>query len=543
MASQYLPISFSIYAAALLVVAPLAAEAAPSTPLAAPRIERVVVFTDRAEVTRVGEVLCGPDAQLEFAALPPSLDPASLRAEAGAATVESVESLSRPRAQAFSPQAEALEEQLRAVALQLSEQRDAIAQAQEQARAAEGFAVVRGAQMAREMALASPDVKAWSAAGEQLLAVQLRSSEEQGKARARLRELERNQRELSEQRARLAEAGERSETFARVRVSCAQGQRAKVSLSYVVGGASWSPAYEARAEEPAGGEGQGAVELSLFGTVAQHTGEPWEQAQLILSTALPQSDATPPELAPLRVYAEKREPPKKVLVRREEKHEHAEAGAAAPEPTSAEEQGLSARFPVSAAADVRGDGTPARVALAKVRLPAAFAWRVVPSQLPYVFRAADLQNRAPFALLPGPVDLFRQGGLMGRAQLSRVASGAPFHLSFGLEERLRVKRVVVEELSKETGVFSKGKRFRYRYAIELESLLPAAAGLEVDDRVPVSELDDVEVALDEQTTPGFELQKEDGRVRWKTSLMPGEKRRLELAFHVDVPSSYDLGGL
>lgn len=541
MASQYLPISFSISAVALLLAAPLAAEAAP--PVVAPRIERVVVFTDRAEVTRVGEVACGPDAQLEFAALPPSLDPASLRAEAGAATVESVESLSRPRAQAFSPKAEELDEQLRALAQQLSEQRDAIAQAQEQTRAAEGFAVVRGAQMAREMALAAPDVKAWGAAGEQLLAVQLRASEEQGKARARLRELERKQRELAEQRARIAEAGERSETFARVRVSCAQGQRAQVALSYTVGGASWSPAYEARAEEPPSGEGQGAVELSLFGTVVQHTGEPWEQAQLVLSTALPQSDATPPELAPLRVYAEKREPPKKVLVRRDERREHAEAGAVAAEPSSAEEQGLSARFPVSGAADVRGDGTPARVALAKVKLPAAFARRVVPSQLPYVFRAADLQNRAPFALLPGPVDLFRQGGLMGRAQLARVAAGAPFHLSFGLEERLRVKRVVLEELSKETGVFSKGKRFRYRYAFELESLLPAAADLEVDDRVPVSELDDVEVGLDEETTAGFELQKEDGRVRWKTSLKPGEKRRLELAFHVDVPSSYDLGGL
>ena len=132
---------------------------------------------------------------------------------------------------------------------------------------------------------------------------------------------------------------------------------------------------------------------------------------------------------------------------------------------------------------------------------------------------------------------------MGRAQLARVAAGAPFHLSFGLEERLHVKRLVVDELKKETGLFSKGKRFTFHYAFEVQSLLPEAATIEIADRVPVSEMDDVQVALDETTTPGFELQKDDGIVRWKAQLAPAEKKRLELAFHIDVPSSYDTGGM
>ena len=47
--------------------------------------------------------------------------------------------------------------------------------------------------------------------------------------------------------------------------------------------------------------------------------------KLTLSTAVPRADATPPTIETLRVYADPREPPKKVLVSREEQVEHAQA--------------------------------------------------------------------------------------------------------------------------------------------------------------------------------------------------------------------------
>ena len=67
--------------------------------------------------------------------------------------------------------------------------------------------------------------------------------------------------------------------------------------------------------------------------------------------------------------------------------------------------------------------------------------------------------------------------------------------------------------------------------------------LEVADHLPVSELDDVKVELESQTTPGYQLDAPDGIATWKLKLAPAEKKKLELAFHVDVPSSYDSGGL
>lgn len=163
--------------------------------------------------------------------------------------------------------------------------------------------------------------------------------------------------------------------------------------------------------------------------------------------------------------------------------------------------------------------------------------------MPYVFRVADVVNTAPFALLPGPLDAFRRNGFIARTGIERIAEGQKFHLTFGLEENLKVKRLVVEEISRDTGLFGQNKRFRYAYRFELESRLPRAETVELSDHIPVSELDDVMVAFEDKTTRPAEVEKSDGIVTWKVQLPPGQKKTVELAFHVEVPGSYDSGGM
>jgi uncharacterized protein (TIGR02231 family) len=152
---------------------------------------------------------------------------------------------------------------------------------------------------------------------------------------------------------------------------------------------------------------------------------------------------------------------------------------------------------------------------------------------------ADLSNEAPFPLLPGRLDAFRRSGLIAHYPLERVAQGAPFHLSFGVEDSLRIKRTTVEEVVRDTGLLGGNHRFRYAYRLELANYGKRDELVEVSEHVPVSELDDVKVQVDAKTTAGYELKPDDGILTWKQTLHPTDKRTLELAFHVDVPSSYE----
>jgi uncharacterized protein (TIGR02231 family) len=504
--------------------------------LLAAAVTRVVVYPDRAQVTRAVQVSCGAQAvTAEFASLPPSADPASLRAQVSEGGVESVDVVEEPRAGAFSSEVNDLEQQLRSIGAQLAALRDAREKAQGLDRLAGNLETVSAELISGE--ISQPDVKAWRSALDQTLKARLEAARQRSEAGVRERELNQRAADAHHRLSQLGQARDRRERRAEVLVSCPAGHSARVELTYLVGGASWQPAYEARA-------GENAVELSLFATVRQSTGEKWEGAQLALSTAVPSDDATPPEVSALRVFADPREPPKKVLVRRDELQRHAEAGGAGRSATvglPAEQQGLSVQLVVKGPADVSGDGTPARILVASTRLAAAFAWKTVPREVPFVFRVADLVNTAPFPLLAGEVDLFRRGAYLGRIPLERTAEGARFHLSFGLEEGVKVKRVVLEEIARDQGLFKSAQRFRYAYRFELENHLGRAEQIELSEQMPVSELSDVEVALEDRTTAGFKRNLEDGIVTWKLSLAPGEKRELQLAFHVDVPNDYATG--
>jgi hypothetical protein len=52
-------------------------------------------------------------------------------------------------------------------------------------------------------------------------------------------------------------------------------------------------------------------------------------------------------------------------------------------------------------------------------------------------------------------------------------------------------------------------------------------------------LNDVKVEVDAKTTPGYALRPDDGILVWKPTLNPRDKKTFDLAFHVDVPSSYE----
>lgn len=519
------------------------------------RVRSVVIYPDRAQVTRAREVECGERVAVVFSGLPPAAEVGSLRAAISSGRVEGLRSEVRPRAAAFAREVEQIDEDLHRLGQQQQQINDARARGGAQARVAQGYGEVAARLVSREMSeapagradAATPDVAAWRVALDGLLQARLAAVGERVELDGKQRELTRRMDELRERRRLLSASAARSELAAELLVTCPVGQRARVDLSYLVGGAAWSAAHEARLGGDAREE---QVELSSYATITQSTGEDWRGAELIVSTAVPRQSATPPELQPLRVYATAREPPRRVLVTREEFNRHTSntisADPAKPQGgknsgVRAEDQGLSVQFIAPEPGEVRGDGTPTRVLIARRILPAQVRYRTVPKLLPYVFRVAEVSNIAGYPLLPGPLDAYRRQQFMARYDIERVAAGERFPLSFGLEEGLKVRRQVIEEMEVDRGVLGRARRHRFAYRLEVQSFLGRAEEVELSEHVPVSEIDDVKVALDPRTSGGYELKAADGIVTWRVSLRAGEQRNLELRYAVDVPASY-VGG-
>jgi uncharacterized protein (TIGR02231 family) len=511
----------------LFLLAPALAHAAGGTVVSA------VVYPDRAQVTRERSTSCGARAPAVFDQIPPSADPASFRAVARGGSVEGLR-FEEQIQEAFGAEFKAAEAALKKLESELGALQDARRRNQAAGDLAAGYHTLARTLIGREMSDPRPDVGRWTGA---LQAAQKAQLDASAKISATDLELRTMETKLVEARARLgalAAAGQRTSYVVEVIAACSG--TAHVQLTYLVGGASWSPAYEARLGE------NNAVELSTFGTITQATGEDWKNARLTLSTAVPRQNATPPEIGKLQVWADEREPPRKALVSRSELQEHARAsGAAGPGGArlGVADQGVSVQMTLPEPADVAGDGTPARLLVARTRMNATVRYRTAPKFMPFVFRVAELTNSAPFPLLSGPVDAFRRGHFLGRYGTERIATGDRFTLTFGVEESMKVKRKVVAEVQRVEGLFGGKRHHRYEYKLEVANYLGTAQELELTEQVPVSELDDVQVVIDPRTTAGYGQRRDDGLLTWTLKLAPGQKRDLNLVFRIEAPSSYD----
>src|SRR5881394_2788422 len=102
-----------------LLLAAVTAPPAGDMPVTDTPIVAVVVFPDRASVTRRARVTCGARVVVPFTALPPSADAASFRAQGrGAAVVEGLRFVERPRATAYAARVAGLEARRAALGLQ-----------------------------------------------------------------------------------------------------------------------------------------------------------------------------------------------------------------------------------------------------------------------------------------------------------------------------------------------------------------------------------------------------------------------------------------
>lgn len=507
--------------------------------------DRVVVFPDRAQVTRVTQVTCGARVPVTFEGIPPAAAQDSFRARLTGGTVDGLRAELVTREKEFSPKAEALVKQLEDLQLERQVINDDLARARTQQQAGAKYGDIAAALVSREMVTDRADVKSWQAAFDAALTAGLASAKAQADLGAKLKDVARREEEVRLQLEQVRVAAQKRAWTVEVLASCPAGASASLELVYLVGGVSWAPVYDARAVE-----GANAVDFSTWATLTQATGEDWSGVQLLLSTAVPSQNATPPELMKLKVGATEQEPEKRVLVRRDEYVERAQAGkdtgglsGEADGRLAVKSQGLSVQLEIPEKAKVPGDGSPVRLFVGKTRMKATFELRAMPRLYPVAFRVAELTNQAPWPLLPGRVDAFRATGLVGRYQLERVAQGGAFTLTFGLEDSVRVKRVTLEELKREAGVFNDKKRFTYAYRFEVANYGKAPVEVALAESIPVSELDDIAVAVTEKTTAGYALGKDDGITKWRVPLRPGEKKDVTLAYKVEVPSSYDTGGL
>jgi uncharacterized protein (TIGR02231 family) len=508
-------------------------------------VDKVVVYADRAEVTRVQRVDCaGGETDAVFERLPTTVDVRTLRAEASgraeaigtSSRVVALEENRDARVAELRDELQKLDDRIRTH----NEKLQGIREREGGLNAYASYAQTLLGEQARD---AAPDTGAWAALFDTLRDQRLRAAEQKHALSLKLRELSR-QRELIARNLAALNPDDREEGLrVQVAVACRGEQRPRVSLSYVVPGATWHPEYDLRFMPRGRAKvGRGRAELTVAAAVQQATGEDWNDVRLVLSTAKPKLGAESP--LPARITVRGHEAgEQKVLVESRERREKlagpADQRQAGPASAALEDRGQSFVLTLPRRVSVHSDGRPywMPVDVAETRAEAKLV--TVPKLKPFVYQVVQLKNPAAYPLLAGRMHVYRKGSYIGDTRTEYKAPGEPMEVSLGIDEELKVERKRIRARDREAGVLSSTQHLERSWWIEVSNRAERRQRVEVRENIPVSKVEDVEVEIDdEKTSRGYEHDEHRGFLTWQLVIPRGGEKSIELHYAIHLPEDW-----
>ncbi|WP_170319585.1 mucoidy inhibitor MuiA family protein [Polyangium spumosum] len=349
---------------------------------------------------------------------------------------------------------------------------------------------------------------------------------------------ERAQTEVDRRRAEARLAEGRAETprydaVIELEIEAHEEGDVEVELTYRLPCALWRPEHLARLTSDGPDATAGSVEIVTYAAAWQRTGEAWDDVELRFSTARPTRAASPPLLSDdvLSTRRKTEEERRNIVVAaREQSIELAgldRGDRATAEMPGVDDGGEPVTYTGKERASLPSNGRPCRVEIGRAAVKAELARLVVAVRSPaaHLRATATLEGAGP--LLAGPVRLARGASLVGRARLDFVGKGEPFELGFGPDDAIRVRRS--EDEKRDTQAITGAQRLERKVTLYLSNLSSRARKVLVTERIPVSEIEDVEIHLAE--AGGISLDK-DGFLRATVDVGAHATRTLSYTFEV-----------
>jgi len=143
-------------------------------------------------------------------------------------------------------------------------------------------------------------------------------------------------------------------------------------------------------------------------------------------------------------------------------------------------------------------------------------------------------------LLPGKANIFRDNTFIGTTELEKIAPGQEFQLNLGIDEGLKIDRVLVER-QVDKKLIGNYRRTTYAYRLVITNYVEYDAQLTLTEQLPVSRNDQIKIRLT-RSNPQIQVG-EMGRLEWSLTLPPQSKQELYYQFTVEHPPELTVVGL
>ena len=322
-------------------------------------------------------------------------------------------------------------------------------------------------------------------------------------------------------------------------VATVQAQRstnAKLDISYITYDAGWNPSYDIRATDILS-----PLELNLRANMWQSTGLEWKDVDITLSTRSARVSNNKPVLHKWYVNyiqemekqysANKRLPG---IIAQEIVAVADEAAGSMADYMEVNETQLAVEYTPSINYTIPSDGKSHIVSLQDYEIPAEYEYYAAPKLDNNAFLVAYVKDWGEYNLLPGSANIYYNNSFVGISFVNPVTTEDRMAFSLGRDKSIYINRETQKDFMEDKFFGSDVERF-FGYEITVKNNKSKDIKITIEDQVPVSQNEDIEVKI--QETSDAKLDKETGILTWQMELAPGETAKRKFAFSVRYPGN------
>lgn len=550
------PLRLAIAMAAFTLINPLQA----AQLSADSRISNVLVYPGSAMITRVARLsLPAGSHTVELKGLPLSLLASSLRVEGNASvdvllgSIELKETISKEAVQtkekALRAKIEALNDEKKGLTDRISANNDQLNYIRNMA---------KGDVTSEKSSYLQLPIEQWNTAWDTLGKATTTAHEHIRDAQKQQRSLDREVVVLQKMLNQIA-TNQRGTRVAVLDINSKADTELELKLRYHVNGARWQPVYDANLDTKTE-----KIELKSLAQITQRTGEDWNNVDITLSTLRPSASSQLPQINPWLIdFLPDREDSammsrsmnslKKVAPAPQ--MEEISADMVMPNVAASKKRmrnqistiaiaDFSAEYKVPTKVTLNSGSDKRRVTLQSQYLDAKVKLASVPRLDPRAMLLTKAEYKGDIPLLAGAVVLRRDGSYIGNTHLRKHQSGETLNLSFGEDDKVKIKFIPEPDKKGEDGLlFSKRKTIKRHYHFSVTSQHNKPYEISFSDMIPVAMNEDINVTIMGDKPTQTEVDKRKGITTWDRTLASGKTLKLEYGYEVTYPDDKRVNGL
>lgn len=325
---------------------------------------------------------------------------------------------------------------------------------------------------------------------------------------------------------------------------------AKLTVTYNVSNAGWTPIYDIRATDS-----NIPIKLDFRASIFQNTGMDWKDVKLKISTGNPTQGGTQPTLNPwwISFYQPTVQPRSQGVFQRDEEKSINIQGSRSEGTdvyidgmkmsekkkadntsnyTQVSESQTNILYEITIPYTIPSDNKPHSVSIQAFTVPAKYKYYGAPKLDNNVFLLAKVTGWDQYNLISGTANIFFEGTFVGKTYLNTMLTTDTFDISLGRDKNIAMTRTLLKDFSEKKMIGVNKKEIRY-YEISIRNKKKQEIEIDINDQMPLSSNNEIEVELLESANAEFD--KVTGKLSWNFKLAPSEEKKIKFGYSVKYP--------